>query len=46
MNQLDHDYEETIVLMHQLKTDQYRMFKLTTDIAASVPDELTRISSF
>ena len=46
IGQLDQKYEETLVVKDQLKADQYPMFKLANEIADSVPDELTRISSF
>lgn len=46
MGQLEEQYEETMVLQEQLKNDQYPMYKVAVEIAASVPDELTRIASF
>lgn len=46
MSQLEQRYEETMVLQEQLKAGQYPMHKVAVEIAASVPDERTRISSF
>lgn len=46
MNQLDQQYNEAIELQEGLKQNQYPMNKVTEEIAASVPDEAKRISSF
>lgn len=46
MGQLEQQYEETMILQEQLKSTQYPMHKVATEIADSVPDELTRVSSF
>lgn len=46
MNQLDQAFNETIELQEELKENQYPMNKVTQEIAASIPDEAKRISSF
>ncbi len=46
MNQLEEQYNETMELQEKLKLAQYPMHKVAIEIAAAVPDELTRISSF
>lgn len=46
MNRYEQQYEETMDLQEELKAEQYPMNKLAKEIAASVPDELTRISTF
>lgn len=45
MSKLDKQYNESVQLQEKLKESQYPMDKLSKDISASVPDELTRISS-
>lgn len=46
MNQFEQQYIETMELQAKLKVAQYPMHKVAKEIAASVPDELTRISTF
>lgn len=45
MNQYEQQYQETMDLQEKLKVAQYPMNKVSEEIAASVPDELTRIST-
>ncbi len=46
MSQLERQYDETMILQEKLKAEQYPMNRVAKEIAATVPDELNRISSF
>lgn len=46
MSQLDQQYNETIELKEKLEADQYPMYQVAVEIAATVPNELVQISSF